>query len=516
VPSGVSGGAQLALARSDVPGTAVRAGHAPADRQVNDLPPTRRALWGRGSRGAHAATSNRARWRGRSKASPDARVDAVRASRRAALTIVDQGVSSISNFVVSVAIARLDGAAALGAFALAYAVWQVAASLHRALVTDPMTVMGDAREASATADVRRGLAAEVLLGTGGAVILALIGSSLLLLHQHGYGSVMLMLAPWIPVLVVQDYWRWIGFMSRRPGRALANDIVFNCIQGGAFAALLIVHDYSIGLIIGAWGLGGLTGAVYGLFQYRVRPRRAGGLALLIERWHLSKWLAGDTLVLNFASQIYIVLAGVFLGPVGLGQLQAARTLVVGPAMMLIQSGSSAGLPEASRAFDAKGWRGLRRVSGIVTALAVLATCSSAVVVALFGRTILSHIYGPSFAHLQLVALLLAVGIVLIATELGPHLSLKATRNTRFMLYLELVNLVVTLAAVCALSESFGITGAACASVIRCGASTVVSRILLRRARAASRRPEPERMERLALAFVDGPQREPAPAASVPP
>lgn len=414
------------------------------------------------------------------------------AGRRVALTVVDQGVSSISNFVVSVAIARLDGAATLGAFALACAIWQVAAALHRALVTDPMTVYGKAQGGEAASEVRRGLAAELLLGAGGATVLALAGGSLLLFHQHMYGSVMLLLAPWVPLLIVQDYWRWIGFMTRRPGRALANDTVFNCVQGAAFAALLVVHVYSIGLIIGAWGVGGLAGAVYGLFQHRVRPTRAGGLSLLVERWHLSKWLAADTLVANFAAQAYIVVAGIFLGPVGLGQLQAARTLVVGPSMMLIQAGGSAGLPEASRAFGSDGWRGLRRVSAVVTALAALATGSCAAIVALAGRQILARIYGPSFAHLQLVALLIGVGLIITSTELGPLLSLKATRNTRFILYMQLVNLVVTLGAVSTLCLAFGLTGAASASVARCGAGAIAARWLLRRARAASPPGDPER------------------------
>ncbi len=403
---------------------------------------------------------------------------------RVAVTIVDQGMSSLSNFAVTVAIARLDGAGTLGAFVLACAVWQVAAALHRALVTDPMTVYGDARDAGATADIQRGLAAELLLGLGGGLVLALVGGSLLLVDQRMYGIAMLVLAPWLPMLVAQDYWRWIGFMSRRPDRALANDIVFNGSQGVAFAAVLVLHVHSIGVIVAAWGVGGLAGALYGLRQHRVRPAFAAGWTLLRERWHLSKWLAGDTVVANAAHQVYIVFVGTLLGPVGLGQLQAARTLVVGPSMMLIQAGGSAGLPEASRAFDLAGWKGLRRVSGIVTGLGLLATGSCAAIVGVFGGRILTLVYGTSFAHLHLTAALIAIGLVVTSTELGPLMNLKATRNTRFILYMQLVNLVVTLGSVTALSLAFGITGAAGASVARSLAGAITCRWLERRARRA--------------------------------
>ncbi len=87
---------------------------------------------------------------------------------------------------------------------------------------------------------------------------------------------MLAMAPWLPVLLVQDYWRWVGFMTRRPGCALANDTVFNCVQGAAFAAVFVTHTHSIVALIACWGLGSAAGALYGLRQYRVLPTFTGG------------------------------------------------------------------------------------------------------------------------------------------------------------------------------------------------------------------------------------------------
>src|ERR1700728_2453863 len=76
---------------------------------------------------------------------PKAGEQVVSGGRRAILTLTDQGFSSLSNFVVGVAIARGAGAAALGGFSVAYAGWLVLAAMHRALVTDPMAIEGDVR-----------------------------------------------------------------------------------------------------------------------------------------------------------------------------------------------------------------------------------------------------------------------------------------------------------------------------------------------------------------------------------
>ncbi len=90
-------------------------------------------------------------------------------SQRAIITTIDQCVSSVSNFAVGVVVARVSGVAGLGAFSLAYAAWLLVAAIHRALVTDPMAIMGDARHPTqAHANIKKGFAAEVALGLAAA------------------------------------------------------------------------------------------------------------------------------------------------------------------------------------------------------------------------------------------------------------------------------------------------------------------------------------------------------------
>ncbi len=323
----------------------------------------------------------------------------VSGSRRAATTLLDQSLSSASNFAVGVAVARVAGAAGLGAFAFAYMAWVVLTDIHRALITDPMAIEGDVRT-QGTRGIQRGFAAEVLLGSAAAVVFGLVGGVLLLAHAHTFATAILSLAPWLPLLLLQDYWRNVSFMRQQPGRALANDTVFNCVQAAGFAAIFVAHVHSIAAVIMAWGLGGFAGGIYGLFQYRVIPTLRGGLSLITSRWGMSKWLAGNSLTGWGSSQAYLYVAGAILGPAGLGGLKAAQALVAGPAGVLVQAGGSIGLPEASNAHAQKGWKGLVNVSRVVTAAGVLSFVAGALVVLVWGRALLSRIYGPQFAHLE--------------------------------------------------------------------------------------------------------------------
>jgi O-antigen/teichoic acid export membrane protein len=392
--------------------------------------------------------------------------------RRAATTVIDQSFSSVSNFAVGVAVARVAGAAGLGGFSLAYAGWQVLAAMHRSLITDPMAIEGDVYSSDGDVfnektrwGIQRGFAAEVLLGVVGACFFALAGGVLILVGQRTFGTAMLAMAPWLPVLLVQDYWRWVGFMTRRPGCALANDTVFNCVQGAAFAVVFVTHTHSIVALIGCWGLGSAVGALYGLRQYRVLPSLSGGISMLRAHWSVSKWLAGSSLSVSGGGQVSVFIVGAILGPAGLGGLKAAQTLVVGPSGVLIMAGGSIGLPEATKAYAEKGWSGLTRVTRLVTLAGFSSFFVGAVVIAVFGRTLLSTIYGPAFGHLELAALFMAIAYIVISFNLGPILVLKATRNTRWLFKIQLVSLVASLCSVAGLSLAFGVNGAAAATII---------------------------------------------------
>jgi O-antigen/teichoic acid export membrane protein len=418
-------------------------------------------------------------------------------SRRALLTLVDQGFSSVSNFAVGVGVAKVAGPAGLGAFAFVYAGWLVLADMHRALITDPMAIEGDVRVHGAHG-IQRGFAAEMLLGSVGAIAFAVLGAALMVFHAHTFGTAMLYLAPWLPMLLVQDYWRNVSFMAQMPGRALANDTVFNCIEGAAFVAMFVTHVHSVAAVVTAWGLGGAGGAIFGLVQHRVIPTLRGGLSLLRSRLRMSKWLAATSLTVWGSSQGYIYVVGLILGPAGLGGLKAAQTLVAGPAGVLIQAAGSIGLPEASKAHAERGWSGLVKVSRVVTVAGVMSFTAGAVVVVFWGRALLSGLYGPQFAHLHFAAMLLAIAYIFTGLSVGPVLVLKQTRNAHRVFYSQIINLVVALSTVTLLSLRYGVTGAAIASI----ATAVVAAVGVRCYQHVVRKAEADRPEEAPAELVE--------------
>ncbi|MFZ0664731.1 MAG: glycosyltransferase, partial [Acidimicrobiales bacterium] len=386
-------------------------------------------------------------------------------SKRAVITTLDQAFSSASNFVVGVAVARIAGPVGLGGFALAYACWNILAALHRSLITDPMAIENDAIHPEAHFRMRRGLASEVILALVTAACLVVIGIPMFFLGQRTFGLSLLAVIPWLPFLLVQDYWRWTGFMRREPGKALMNDTVFNIVQGACFVAVAVSGIHSVVIVIASWGAGATAGAFYGLWQFKVRPTMHGGIEGLRERFHLGKWLAANSIAGWASSQASVLLAGFILGPVGLGALRAAQTLVTGPALVLIQAGGSVGLPEASRALKDRGWQGLRRVSVFVSAMGVLSIGLVGAVVVVFGGQLLKLTYGPAFTSYWPASEFFSLGFLITSIGLGPILVLKTSRNTRALFRVQLISLAFSIVAVSVLAATNGVSGAAAASII---------------------------------------------------
>ena len=345
-------------------------------------------------------------------------------------------------------------------------------TLHRSLITDPMAIMGDMRREDKADFVQQGFAADVTLGLMASCIFAAVGIALLEVGQHSFGVGLLAVAPWVLVLDLQDYWRQLGFLQGAPNKSLKNDLVFNAVQATAFGVILLVGAHSIFAVISAWGLGAAVAALYGLRQFSVHPSMRGGWAFLTSRWPISRWLASERAASWGASQAYLIVAGVILGPAALGGLKAAQGLVVGPTTVVVNAGGSFGLPEATRQLADRGWIGMMRVSRLVTGagVSVAMACCAAVLVA--APTLLRLLYGPEFVTYAPCARLFAISIVISAFGVGPIITLTATRRVRPLFAVQLGRLAFAIGAVSVFSTAYGVTGAAAADVMTSVVTTI--------------------------------------------
>lgn len=397
-------------------------------------------------------------------------------ARGAALTMADQLVSSASNFLLGVLIARAGGADALGAFGIAFLVWLAVVGVNRALVTEPMTVHG---LAGTRTELREGLMASLVLGAGIAAVLAATCGVAALIGVDVVG--VLALAPWLPSLLAHDYCRAAAFRQQRPDRALLGDVTFAVVQGGLTVGLFVLDVAGVAAFLVAWGLGATAGAAVGMVLLGIRPSRRG-VALLRSLWPRSRWFLAEFGTSFPADQGYLLMLPILLGTAQFGIYRAGASLI-GPVVVVFLAGGNVGLPECVRRLRQGGMRGLADYTPRLTCAVLGVTVLYCGGVALLAEPILRLTYGPEFVDAAVVTHLVAIQYVLIALGFGFGVAMKAADQMRQLWAMRAASAAVSIVGVIVLASWLGLPGAGLASILAGGAYTVGVTIGYRRMRA---------------------------------
>ncbi|RTL68866.1 MAG: hypothetical protein EKK42_08510 [Pseudonocardiaceae bacterium] len=279
----------------------------------------------------------------------------LRGPRGPAFALTDQVLSSASNFLLGVIVARAGGAEALGTFGVAFLVWLAILGTSRALISEPMTVVGEP-DASRT-ELGEGLAGSVLVGVAAAAVLGVAGL-VLVLTGVGAGG-LLALAPWLPSLLAQDYCRGAAFRVGRPDHALASDAAFFLVQAAVTVAVFATGVANLTWLLAAWGVGATVGTVVAMYLSEVRVVVAGAVARLRALWPRSRWFVAEFATAFPADQGYLLLLPLLLSTAEFGMYRAGASLV-GPVVVLFVAGGNVGLPSAVRSLRDGGAAGLAR------------------------------------------------------------------------------------------------------------------------------------------------------------
>ena len=264
--------------------------------------------------------------------------------RRARWVLLDQILSSASNFLFAILVARSVSAREFGLFTVAFLIYQVTLSTSRSLVSEPLVIKLSAAAPDAMREPSKAATgtAMVLGAGGGALLLATtaVGSGVA-------GAATMPLAVALPGLFVQDAWRYVFFASRAPAKAAFNDSVWLLAQFGLFAILVTADWLHLTSLAAAWGGAATAAAVVGCLQAGVLPGPACARSWLREHRRLGMGLTTDVLVQGVAAQLAMLSIGAAASLTAVGAVRAAL-LLFGPPYIVLQGGVALALPEAVR------------------------------------------------------------------------------------------------------------------------------------------------------------------------
>ncbi len=267
-----------------------------------------------------------------------------KAAGRFSWGLADQGMSSLSNAFVSFYIARELGASKFGAFSLAYVTYSFALNASRGLATDPLLV----RYSSTDSGTWRRAVANC---TGTALVTGLVAGSIALVAAQVLSGTtrlaFLALGITLPLLMMQDSWRYSFFAAGRGQQAFLNDTIWTVSLLPALLILRFTRHDTVFFFIIAWGLCAAVAALCGPFQARVVPSPSGALSWLSRNRDLGpRYLAENTSNAG-ASQLRTYGIGIIAGLAAVGYVQEAG-LLMGPFMVVFMGISAVTVPEAAR------------------------------------------------------------------------------------------------------------------------------------------------------------------------
>jgi O-antigen/teichoic acid export membrane protein len=233
--------------------------------------------------------------------------------------MVDQVLSSGTQLLLIVLVARQSDAATFGAVSVALVVHGFLLGVVRAAVSEIVLLRCRAAPSRWRHEARIGLFLSLV--AGGASALGLVGAGAAVGGEVGH--YLLMMAPAAPLVYAQDLLRYVGYAIGRIAAAILVDGVWMGVQIVLSAILLSAGAATPTRVVLAWVSGAGAGAVAGGLTLRLRPRPvAVGRWWVEERARASGFLT-DFLLSNGLWQLTFILLSVLLPLDEFGGLRVA-------------------------------------------------------------------------------------------------------------------------------------------------------------------------------------------------
>jgi O-antigen/teichoic acid export membrane protein len=343
--------------------------------------------------------------------------------------VADQAISSLTNFIVGICVARSLGPNQFGAFSIAFATYLIALNASRGLATDALLVRYSGADLPAWRAAVAG-STGTALAVGIVAGIACVLAGIVIASPTGLALVALGLTS--PGLLLQDSWRFAFFAAGRAGRAFANDLLWGAAVLVLLAVVIASGRSSQFSFMLAWGSAATIAALFGAAQTRLLPR-----VTRARRWLRShRDLSGRYLIENLSvvggNQLKFYGLGAIAGLAAVGALRAAE-LLFGPVFVLTLGIGLMAVPEAVRLLRVSAQRLLRfcLVMAVVGASAAIIWGTALLLLPdRLGQVVLGPTWRPASALIVPTTLELAAIGIQIGAWAGLRALAAASRSLR--------------------------------------------------------------------------------------
>lgn len=345
--------------------------------------------------------------------------------KQGAWAVVDQVLSSGTNFVPSLLLARVLGPGRYGTFSLAFLAWFGVLAVVRSALMEPYTLAAAAAEGETWREITKNASGSVVLaGTFAGAVFAIVGG--IIGPSTDHGRVFLVIGLLAPGLALQEFWRIASFASSRARTAAANDACWAVGLIIAFGILLPSASVTAPECLFAWGIGAWIAAALGVAQLGVIPRIDRAAVKWARKWgRVGAWFTLTSATFAAGSFAAAAIISAKLGSAALGLFRIVQTLF-GPVQLLTTAVESVFMPHLVRVVKKTDSNGMQLavrssllMSGLVTVYGLVLLVAA--------HTVLVDLFGVAFAGAGALVLPLLISYAIDAAAFGAaaHLQVRA-------------------------------------------------------------------------------------------
>jgi O-antigen/teichoic acid export membrane protein len=376
--------------------------------------------------------------------------------------LIDQTMVSGVNFLTGILLARYLGIEEFGRFTLVWMVILFVQSIQHAALHSPMMSIGP-KQRDADSPAYFGAIFIHLF-----VFVSIVSISLFIgiqwvesvfpeWHMEGLGSP-LALATF--AVLLQDFLRRYFFTKGQSVQALTNDSFRYLGQIAILIGLFVFFESSMDTANVLWVIAiiALAATVHGAFFIGKVEVNIPTLREVTQRhWHFSKWLTPSAMMNWTTGNLFILVAGMFLGTLAVGALKAAQSLM--GIVHIIFMGLENVVPiRAAKYFHEEGKDALR---GYLKRTAVIGggvTAVIALVAAMMPEFWLNLVFGQEYQGYGFLLQWYAANYLLIFLSFPLRSGLRAIEQPKAVFWTYIWMTAYSLIAVYPMVKSFGLTG----------------------------------------------------------
>jgi O-antigen/teichoic acid export membrane protein len=379
------------------------------------------------------------------------------------LAVFEQGVFSLSNFIVGVLLARWLLPEQYGAYAYAYAIFLFVGLLYAPMVLEPMAVFGRADYQHCL----RGYHRTVLRMSWRLmpIVVIILGGYAALSRGQAGGLAGALWGVTIAAPCVLILWlmRRSFYLKLNPDRAAAGALLYSAMTVGALFLLYRyrwITPFSAFLMMALCAV--IVSAVLALQLRRdLRDSDAPAPALpelWSRHWNYGRWAVAAAMVTWFPNLMYYPVLKYFVGIAHAGELRALMNLVA-PVQQTYMALSVFLLAIAAGVQGRGGPAALRplaRYFGIALTLGAVAYWA---LLLPFGPQLFHFLYAGKYADVVNLLPMVGLGCILSAAAVGPIVILRALESPASVFWAQLCSTITCVVFGVPMTRAFGLRGA---------------------------------------------------------